>query len=349
MASDTQAAGIRRGESATIRRRALRSFYHCAAVLRVLLAVQLIHSGGCSVSQQTEQPLQTQQQQNLMHPDFRAIRSILARLDVGRGIEFSHTGSAAGQRFRAYLHQEGRAKPPFVERMPLLRRAVAALRAPPLVYSWVDALSSNFSSTAPTVELGLSLNSTALVASLHVRAERAMQMPNLPASNYWSVHELLPEVRHFTRGDVISIEWQPGEPALALSHHPARTSLTYAQSVRKWAEQADGERLAGMPETILSVMPLPDIARLVQRSDPYLGSEALMPRSAYASDPNASSLSVSSPPLMPRLRYSHWYSEANSIPLTCAAAWGFGLVCTSAPAARSACAGNVVFKCQGCV
>ena len=277
MAADIQPVDTceRRGSAAV--RGALRSSCYCASMLRVLLFVQLIQLGGCSVSQHTELPPEAQLQTNLMHPDFRSVRPILARLDTGRGLGLSHTGVAACQRFRAYLHQEGRAAPPFEERMPLLRRAVAALRAPPLIYSWVDTLSSNFSSKSPTVELGVSLSSTGLVASLHVRAERAGQMPNLPASNYWSVRDLLPEVRNTTRGDLISIEWQPGEPNLALSHHAAHTNLTYAQTVREWGEQADDEKLAGKAETILSVIPLPGSARLVQRSDPYRSSEARMP------------------------------------------------------------------------
>ena len=206
---------------------------------------------------------------------FDQLRPILNQLDVGISAKFGAAGVLLeSQRYHAYLHQEGRMRPPLEGRMVMLYQAMEALRAPPLVFSWLKALKQGFSATAPTIMFGATVD----VAKLYVQADAdATSLPNLPVSHNQLLHECRPSARHAHKGDIISLEWRPADAdhtRVVLRHYAAEANLTFEQLVKKWAAQ----RL-DFAERVINALAPPTVAlaHLVWRSDPYHPEEEQLP------------------------------------------------------------------------
>ena len=213
---------------------------------------------------------------------FRALSPVLRRLDVGLSAKFDAHGVAREtDRYYAFVHQVGRARPPPEERMGLLRQSMQVLNAPPLAMEWLKILEANFTHEAsPAIMFGAGPT----VAKLYVQADRvgASGLPNLPLSYNELAFRRLPSTRTPQRGDILSLEWnlsvlqqEEVSTRVVLRHYEAAPGLTKVEQVHKWARQREG----GLAERVLSAIGEPVIAgaHTVWRSRPYRPAEELVP------------------------------------------------------------------------
>ena len=213
---------------------------------------------------------------------FRALSPVLRRLDVGLSAKFDAHGVAREtDRYYAFVHQVGRARPPPEERMGLLRQSMQVLNAPPLAMEWLKILETNFTHEAsPAIMFGAGPT----VAKLYVQADRvgASGLPNLPLSYNELAFKRLPSTRSPQRGDILSLEWnlsvlqqEEVSTRVVLRHYEAAPGLTKVEQVHKWARQREG----GLAERVLSAISEPVIAgaHIVWRSRPYRPAEELVP------------------------------------------------------------------------